>query len=79
MAKKQKNLTEAHENIIAQNLIDWHTIGSVRDASDFNTIKYHIQRTIEFTRTILLDYKGSQKKAEHLLKVIDDLEKFKVK
>lgn len=75
----KKNITELHENIIAQNLIEFHTIGGIRDESDFNNIKYHCNVTIGFIKIILSQYGGNKREiVKHLDKVLEDLEKFKV-
>lgn len=77
---KKKKLSDIHENIIAQNLVEWHTIGDIRHKGDFDNIRHHVAMTVNFVIKVLLDYEGTnQEKADHVAKVITDIDKWNVK
>jgi len=76
----KKKLTELDAHVISSNLLQMHTIGSIRDDGDLQTILYHGVKTIRFAQAILKDYTGSNKeKLAHLEKTLEDLGKFHVK
>ncbi len=73
----KKKLTDLDPNVLSSNLLQWHTIGSIRDDSDLQTILYHGAKSIDFAVAVLRDYKGTNKeKIEHLGKALEDLGKF---
>lgn len=75
-----EHINDKHENFAAQFLIQEHTVGSIRDLSDFHNIKYHIRKTICFTKDIIENFEGTnEEKCIFLDKILLDIEKFKVK
>jgi hypothetical protein len=75
----KKKLTDLDSNVLSSNLLQWHTIGSLRNEGDLSLTLYHGSQTIKFAQTILRDYKGTNKeKVAHLEKALEDLLLFHV-
>lgn len=72
------NIKEMHENHVTQLLINSHTIGNLRDESDFNNTKYHISETLNFTKQLLELEGTNNEKLKFIEKVKFDLEKFTI-
>ena len=80
MKNKKKHISEFHENFSAQLLIEKHTIGSIRNKADLDSILCDCHTSVNFALFILEDFSGTQKeKIEYLKKVKEDLKKFKIK
>lgn len=78
--KENQHISKYHENSAANFLIEEHTIGDIRDQSDFDTIKYHCKKTLIFTKDIISNIDGTnEEKQEFIEKTLEDLNKFKVK
>lgn len=73
-------ISKLHENASAWTLFRAHTIGgSIRDESDFRTVRYHCNTSLHFMKDILENVEGTQEeKLEFIKKVIEDLAKFTV-
>jgi hypothetical protein len=75
----KKNIKDFHENLCANFLLKEHTIGSLRDESDFNTAVHHAKKSLLFAKDLILNVSGTKKeKAAFIDKVIKDYDKFVV-
>lgn len=79
MEKENKHIKEYHENLISQLLIESHTIGGIRDQSDFDNIRFHCKQSLNFAKDIIENIDGTDKeKSDFIHKVWEDLDKFTV-
>ena len=77
---QKKEISEIHENSLSQLLISSHSIGGIRDESDFDTVKFHSLKTLKFARDLIRDINGTDEEKIKLLdKVLIDLNKFRFK
>lgn len=74
------HIKDFHENFASQLLIKAHCIGAMRDESDFETVKYHIEQTLAFAKDIILNIEGTnEEKVEFIDKIQADIKKFNTK
>ena len=77
MNNDKVNIKDFHENTCANFLLEEHTIGSLRDKSDFNTAVHHAKTSLIFAKDLILNINGTnEEKAEFINKVILDYDKF---
>lgn len=77
--EERKQTIYDHENFVNQALIKAHTIGDLRDESDFQNSKYHAKQSLYFVKGFIENYRGEiHQMREFIERAIEDIEKFKV-
>lgn len=77
MNNDKVNIKDFHENTCANFLLEEHTIGSLRDKSDFDIAVHHAKKSLLFAKDLILNIDVTNKeKAEFIDRVIRDYDKF---